>query len=168
VRFSPSLQNTLIVSCGWDKLVKVWNLSTCKLRTNLVGHSGYLTCVTISPDGSLCASGGKDHTAMLWDLQEGKHLYSLDAGDTINALCFSPNRYWLCAATSLAIKIWDLESKLIVAELTPDDLPPPSASKKTLPVSCLSLCWSHDGNTLFSGYTDGAIRVWAVTMAGSR
>jgi len=104
----------------------------------------------------------------LWDLQEGKHLYSLDAGDTINALCFSPNRYWLCAATSLAIKIWDLESKLIVAELTPDDLPPPSASKKTLPVSCLSLCWSHDGNTLFSGYTDGAIRVWAVTMAGSR
>jgi guanine nucleotide-binding protein subunit beta-2-like 1 protein len=166
VRFSPQTQNTLIVSCGWDKLVKVWNLSTCKLRTNLVGHSGYLNCVTISPDGSLCASGGKDHTAMLWDLQEGKHLYSLDAGDTINALCFSPNRYWLCAATSLAIKIWDLESKLIVAELTPDDLPPPSASKKTLPVACLSLCWSHDGNTLFSGYTDGAIRVWAVTVAG--
>merc|ERR1712216_474693 len=82
--------NTLIVSCGWDKLGKVGNLSTCKLRTNLVGHSGYLTCVTISPYGSLCASGGKDHTAMLWDLQEGKHLYSLDAGDTINALCFSP------------------------------------------------------------------------------
>jgi hypothetical protein len=31
--------------------------------------------------------------------QEGKHLYSLEAGDTINALLFSPNRYWLCAAT---------------------------------------------------------------------
>lgn len=103
---------------------------------------------------------------MLWDLQEGKHLYSLDAGDTINALCFSPNRYWLCAATSLAIKIWDLESKLIVAELVPDDLPPPGQSKKTLPVACLSLCWSHDGNTLYSGYTDGAIRVWTVTMGG--
>ena len=33
------------------------------------------------------------------DGQEGKHLYSLEAGDTINALLFSPNRYWLCAAT---------------------------------------------------------------------
>lgn len=43
---------------------------------------------------------------MLWDLNEGKHLYTLDGGDTINALCFSPNRYWLCAATGPSIKIW--------------------------------------------------------------
>jgi WD40 repeat protein len=68
VRFSPSAINALIVSCGWDKVVKVWNLSNCKLRTNLVGHTGYLNTVTVSPDGSLCASGGKDGTAMLWDL----------------------------------------------------------------------------------------------------
>jgi guanine nucleotide-binding protein subunit beta-2-like 1 protein len=68
VRFSPSASNPLIVSCGWDKVVKVWNLTNCKLRTNLVGHTGYLNTVTVSPDGSLCASGGKDGTAMLWDL----------------------------------------------------------------------------------------------------
>ena len=66
MRFSPSAANPLIVSCGWDKLVKVWNLTNCKLRTNLVGHSGYLNTVTVSPDGSLRASGGKDGTAMLW------------------------------------------------------------------------------------------------------
>ena len=48
---------------------------------------------------------------MLWDLNEGKHLYSLDAGDTVNALVFSPNRYWLCAATTSCVKIFDLESK---------------------------------------------------------
>ena len=57
---------------------------------------------------------------MLWDLNDGKHLYSLEAGDNINALCFSPNRYWLCAATGSGIKIWDLESKSIVDELKPD------------------------------------------------
>ncbi len=50
--------------------MKVWNLSNCKLRTNLVGHKGYVNTVTISPDGSLCASGGRDGTAMLWDLTE--------------------------------------------------------------------------------------------------
>ena len=43
---------------------------------------------------------------MLWDLHEGKPLYTLDSGDNINALCFSPNRYWLCAATGPSIKIW--------------------------------------------------------------
>jgi hypothetical protein len=30
--------------------------------------------------------------AMLWDLNDGKHLYTLDHADTINGLCFSPNR----------------------------------------------------------------------------
>ena len=49
---------------------------------------------------------------MLWDLNEGKHLYSLEAGDTINALVFSPNRYWLCAATASSLKVYDLESKV--------------------------------------------------------
>ena len=43
----------------------------------------------------------------------GKHLYTLDAGDIIEALAFSPNRYWLCAASGPAIKIWDLETKLV-------------------------------------------------------
>ena len=44
--------------------------------------------------------------AMLWDLNEGKHLYTLHASDPINALAFSPNRYWLCAATGPNVKIW--------------------------------------------------------------
>jgi len=48
---------------------------------------------------------------MLWDLNEPKHLYSLEAGDVVNGLVFSPNRYWLCAATAKCIKIFDLESK---------------------------------------------------------
>ena len=30
---------------------------------------------------------------MLWDLNDGKHLYTLDNTDTINALTFSPNRF---------------------------------------------------------------------------
>lgn len=92
--------------------MQVWELSKCKLRTNHFGHTGYISTVTVSPDGSLCASGGKDGITMLWDLNEGKHLYSLEAGDTINALVFSPNRYWLCAATDSAVKIFDLESKV--------------------------------------------------------
>ena len=31
-------------------------------------------------------------------------------------------------------------------------------------VACVSLCWSADGNWLYSGYTDGAIRVWGVSV----
>lgn len=158
VRLSPNSEPPLIVSASWDKTVKVWNLHDCKLRSTLAGHRGYINSVSVAPDGSLCASGGKDGVAMLWDLAGGKHLYSLDAGHVINALVFSPNRYWLCAATDRGIKVWDLEYKTVV-----DDLDAPvegvELAKQPKPVS---LAWSRDGNTLYSGYTDGVIRVWAV------
>lgn len=106
VRFSPNHSNPIIVSCGWDRTVKVWNLANCKLKINHKGHNGYLNTVTVSPDGSLCTSGGKDTKALLWDLNDGKHLHTLDHNDSINALCFSPNRYWLCVAYGPSIKIW--------------------------------------------------------------
>jgi len=158
VRFSPNTSNPIIVSSGWDKIVKVWNLANCKLKTNHYGHTGTLNCVTVSPDGSLCASGGRDKQAMLWDLNEGKHLYTLDGGDQINALCFSPNRYWLCAATGPCIKIWDLEGKSLVDELRQDTL------TSGAPPTCTALAWSADGQTLFAGYSDNNIRVWQVSV----
>ncbi|RKF61552.1 Guanine nucleotide-binding protein subunit beta-like protein [Golovinomyces cichoracearum] len=170
VRFSPNPQNPVIVSSSWDKLVKnqrtfglisikVWELSSCKLQTDHSGHTGYINNVTISPDGSLCASGGKDGTTMLWDLNESKHLYSLNAGDMIHALVFSPNRYWLCAATSSSIIIFDLEKKSKVDELKPEF---PVVGKNCSDPECVSLAWSADGQTLFAGYTDNIIRVWGV------
>lgn len=165
VRFSPSQSVPLIVSCGWDRLVKVWTLAQCKLRNDLVGHSGYLNTVCVSPDGSLCASGGKDGTANLWDLNEGKQLYSLDAGEIIHALVFSPNRYWLCAATEECIKIWDLESKVIVDTLSPgeQDMEYGMATPKRAP-HCTCLAWSSDGSTLYAGYSDSLIRIYSVTI----
>merc|ERR1712144_187241 len=167
-----SADNRQIVSGSRDKTIKLWNtLGECKytIVSEGEGHSEWVSCVSFSPstaapDGSLCASGGKDGVAMLWDLNEGKRLYSLpcEQGDIIHSLCFSPNRYWLCAATDMGIRIWDLEGKGIVDELKLE-LPPTDAKSKALPTACVSLAWSSDGNTLFAGYTDSHIRVWQVT-----
>ncbi|ORY83861.1 guanine nucleotide-binding protein subunit beta-like protein [Protomyces lactucae-debilis] len=159
VRFSPNPEASVIVSAGWDKVVKVWESTRCKLVTNHHGHNGYINVVTVSPDGSLCASGGKDGTTMLWDLNDSKHLYSLECGQEIHSLVFSPNRYWLCAATGSVIKIFDLETKLVVEELKVDFV---GVGKKSQEPQVTSLSWSADGATLFSGYTDGLIRVWSV------
>lgn len=133
-------------------------MSKCKLKTNHHGHTGYINTLSVSPDGSLAASGGKDGITMLWDLNEGKHLYSLEAGDIVNALVFSPNRYWLCAATASCIKIFDLESKSIVDELKPDSL----SNDNTKSPEAISLAWSADGQTLFAGLSDNTVRVWTV------
>lgn len=160
VRYSPDAANPMVVTAGWDKMIKVWDMkgTTPQLAVNHSGHAGYCNTVAISPDGTLCASGGKDATVMLWDLHAPKHLYSLEAGDIIHTLIFSPNRYWLCAATSSSIKIWDLYSKTIVDDLKPEFTPTKSGQHP----ECISLAWSADGSTLYAGYTDNKIRVWEV------
>ena len=105
---------------------------------------------------------------MLWDLNEGKRLYSLDASEIIHSLVFSPNRYWLCAATDECIEIWDLESKVIVDTLRPEEFDMGNeeggaASSHARAPHCTSLAWSADGSTLFAGYSDKIIRVYVVT-----
>lgn len=158
VRFSPNPAVPLIVSCGWDKLVKVWDLTKMKLRTNFIGHNGYLNTLAISPDGSMCASAGRDGSVMLWDLNDAKHLYSIDAGKEVYSLAFSPNRFWLSVATGDKIKVWDLETKELVDVL---QLLNPNGSLDS-DIQCLSLAWSSDGATLYSGHSDNLIRVWSV------
>ena len=157
VRFSPASKTPMIVSAGWDKLVKVWNLSNMQLRANLSGHTGVINAVTISPDGSLCASGGKDGSAMLFDINEGKHLYSLEAGSSIQALTFSPKHYWLCVATYNGIRVYDLENKTVLQEIVAPE--PPKGGAPWI----VSLSWSADGNTLFAGSTDGKIYVFEIS-----
>ncbi|VEU22770.1 DEKNAAC103844 [Brettanomyces naardenensis] len=154
VRCSPS-DNALVLSAGWDKVVKTWDLTDGSLLADFVGHNGYISCITISPDGSLCASGGKDGVIILWDLSSRQILYTLNAGNEINALAFSPNRFWLCAATSSSIMIFNLQERSLKDELKPE-----VAEGKT--PECISLAWSSDGQNLFSGYTDNLIRVWQV------
>lgn len=161
VRFSPDTSNPVIVSCGWDRIVKVWNLQNCKLRTDCIGHQSYVNCVTVSPDGSLCASGGKDNVVMLWDLNDCRHLDTLESGGIVNALVFSPNRYWLCGACGDKVRIWDLQTKNVVDELFVEK---PSEGNGQV-ADVISLAWSEDGQALYAGYTDSEIRVWHVAMS---
>src|ERR1700754_319020 len=47
---------------------QVWELSSCKIQTDHIGHSGYINTVTISPDGSLCAATAS--SIIIFDLEK--------------------------------------------------------------------------------------------------
>lgn len=50
-------------------------------------------------------------------------------------------------------------AKVVVGELVPEFVVPKSG---VIPY-CTCLSWSFDGNTLYSGYTDGEIRAWHIS-----
>jgi len=160
VRFSPDVSNPIIVSCGWDRVVKVWDLQDFKLKYNLYGHTGYINTLAISPNGVMCASGGKDGNVMMWNLNERSHMFSLNAVSTINALEFSPHKYWLAVGTDDRIRIFDLDTQSVIYDLT-DFTAAKSYGKRKPP--CTSLAWSADGRFLYAGYADSIIRVWEMS-----
>lgn len=157
-------QAPVAVSGGYDGKVKVWRLGVpnwahqCTLDSET---GGYISAVCISPDGSLCASGGKEGVATLWDLNDQRSPYSLGekGSDPINALGFCPTRFWLTVATLGKIKVYDLESRKSVADLIPHTNGSPVVA------DCRSLAWSADGTTLYAGFSDNLIRVWQVSRA---
>ncbi|KAF9604574.1 hypothetical protein IFM89_008018 [Coptis chinensis] len=99
--------------------MKVWNLSNCKLKSTLVWSSWLFEsrCRFTFTMGRFVQAIGKDGVTLLWDLVKGRDCICLIFGGIIYALCFSPNRYWLCAGPEDGIKIWDLESKRVLVDL---------------------------------------------------
>lgn len=180
VRFSPSQDKPLLVSASWDKEVKVWDMKTLTLKQTLSAHKDYINTVTVSPDSTLVASGGRDGSAKLFDLADGKELYSLDTNnDTINCLAFSPLRYWLAAATQSGLLIWDLETKQQIqtiayngvdVEVEAEEAVEPVTTKKQAKakpnVAATSLAWSHDGSTLYVGYANNVVRAYTLEKVG--
>ena len=148
----------------FHNLVKLWDQQTFKHKSNLAAHTGCVNTINVSPDGNFCASGGKDALAMIWQIKDNSLLYQLDTQSSINSLAFSPTRYWLAAATDAGIKVWDLDSKSLINEFTPEVFAK-DGSTKIKPPAALSVAWNSTGDILYGGFTDGVIRAYAVTSS---
>lgn len=68
-------------------MARVWEVCTRRERRQLVGHSGCITRVALSADGSRAASASSDATVLLWDMTGRRVGAPLRPGD-------DPNRVW--------------------------------------------------------------------------
>jgi WD40 repeat protein len=76
------------------------------------GHSGGITCIAFSRDGSRFASGSADQTVRIWDVAGGESLRVL-RGDSrpVADLCFSPDgRRLISSGLDSTVRIWDPET----------------------------------------------------------
>ncbi len=60
-----------------DTTAKLLDLKTGKLDKTLIGHSGWLTCVSFDKSGSLLLTGSEDQTVRLWNVESGQSVFEL-------------------------------------------------------------------------------------------
>jgi WD40 repeat protein len=99
--------------------VQLWDLQKgTKLRT-LRGHTKKLTCLAISPDGSVLASGGQDDFVRQWRLPDGEELSTVPVASSlgVTSLAFSPDNEILVTAGGSKVELWGVPDGFSLAEL---------------------------------------------------
>lgn len=113
--FSPD--GTLLVSCGEDKKIIVWDFAKRQRLATLTDHDGIVTAVAFSPDGKWFASASMDKTVIVWDrarLEKAFVLQGHTAG--VESLGFSADGRFLVSASAEAIS-WGTGTFEKVAEI---------------------------------------------------
>ena len=151
-------QRTLI-SAGEDRdpfdhqvfPVKLWNLSNPEAPSTFnQGHTAPISCLSLSQDGRILASGSADHSIKIWDLATGKLLRTLE-GHTApvwSVVLSQDGKTLVSGSQDGTIKIWDVETGKVRHEL----------SEHTGTVYSVAL--SPDQSTIVSGSKDFTVKIW--------
>nr|CAG4646932.1 EOG090X03RP [Megafenestra aurita]SVE92304.1 EOG090X03RP [Megafenestra aurita] len=103
-----------------DRVIKIWDLASGKLKLSLTGHVSTVRALQVSPRHPYLFSAGEDRQVKCWDLEYNKvirhyhgHLsavYSMALHPTIDVLV-------TCGRDSTA-RVWDMRTKANIHTLT--------------------------------------------------
>ena len=148
--FSPD--GRLLATCGYDRLIKLWDVPTGKEVRTLKDHSDAVYGLAFSPNGKLLASAAADRAVKVWDVSSGKRLYTLsEATDGLYAVSWHPGGKHLAAAgIDKSIRVWEVsatEGKLVQSVFAHEG-----------PVT--RLVHAADGTVLYSLSEDRTVKSW--------
>ena len=143
-----SLDGQLLASGDDRGTIKLWSLKTYQLVRTLVGHSGTVSSLVFTPDGTLI-SGSHDRTIKLWGASTGGLVRTLTGHtDWVNAVAINPDGDTLASGGKDGIKLWQISSGELINTLT----------GHTDWVSAIA--FSPDGEMLASGSFDKTVKIW--------
>ncbi|KAJ6616366.1 WD40 repeat-like protein [Mycena sp. CBHHK59/15] len=123
-----------------------------RIQAILQGHSGSISSVAFSPDGTQIVSGSEDCTVRLWDAQTGHTVAGPIKGHHKGVLSvgFSPDGTQIVSGSEdCTVRVWDAQTGHTVAG------PFEGHSK-----GVLSVGFSPDGTQIVSGSDDHTVQVW--------
>ncbi|KAJ3304526.1 pre-mRNA-processing factor 17 [Kappamyces sp. JEL0829] len=108
-----------IVSCSYDRSIKIWNSRTAVAEKTLMGHTDAVTSCDVTPDGRYIVSGSLDNTIRFWDFGSGECITVIKKHTRwVKIVRFSPDgRYLATAGMDRKVYIW--ETKILANSRSP-------------------------------------------------
>lgn len=150
IAFSPD--GKLLATCGYDKLVSLWDVGKGIRTQELKDHADSVYGISFSPDGKLLASVAADRAVKVWDVETGKRLYTLgESTDWLYTVAFSPDGNYLAAGgVDKSIRVWKVNAQGGMLE----------RSAFAHDKGVLKLLYTSDGKQLVSVGEDNVLKVW--------
>lgn len=154
-----SADGSKLYTCEVDRQLHIWDLKTRTKQVTPSGHADVVSCLTLSPAGTLLATGSGDCQVIITDTTSlkivsilGSHQNKrLGPFESVSCLAFSPNgKYLACGSLDKSLRVWNVANSSLEARFDGHT------------AAIMSIAWQTD-DSVVSTCLDGYTRSWSLS-----
>jgi WD40 repeat protein len=140
-----------LISCGYDEIIRKWDVQKGKCIRFWRGHSNYINDIAYSKPLDFIASASNDRTIALWDTELNKEASLEKHDDWVKTICFSKDgKLLVSGGRDHKVILWDLASRrpLHIFKGHSDEI--------------TKVLFSDNQKNIISASMDRTIRIWNI------